>query len=137
MGASAPEDDSATDRVEPDAVGAAEGTDRVDVVLFPDDDDHIVVAAGDGDRAVAYHRYGKYGFLALSVLFASLGVAIVYGFLTAETALAWPLPAVLVGAGVLVLVAYVRRRYDPETPTEVVARDVTVEEAGENYDVED
>lgn len=137
MGAASPDDDSATGRVEPDSVGTEAGADRVDVVRFPDDDDHIVVAAGDGDRAVAYHRYGKYGVAGVALLFASLGTAIVHGFLTAETALSWPLSGVVVAAAVLVVAAYVYRQYDPETPPVVVARDVTVADARERFDVED
>lgn len=154
MGANDPSEDDATDRVEPapaavdeelrvdgdappEAEGRVDGTTRVDVVWFPDDDDYIVVEAGNGDRAVRFHRFGRYGVGGLVLLFGSLGVVVLHGFLRSRTALKWPGSAVVVGIGVLLVAAYVRYRYDPETPPEVVARDVPVDEASETYDFEE
>jgi len=136
MGATSPDDDSATDRVEPAGVGAAAGEDRVDVVWFPGDDDYVVVAAGDGDRAVNFHRYGRYGVAAVGALFATLGVVVLHGFVTSSTSLAWPLSGVVFAVGTLAVAAYVYWRYDPDPGPEVVARDVPVDEAADEYDFE-
>ena len=137
MGAASPDDDSATDRVEPASVGAADGADHVDVVWFSGDDDYVVVAAGDGDRAVNFHRYGKYGVAAVGALFATLSVVVLHGFVTSTTSLAWPVSGVVFAGGAAVVGAYVYWRYDPEPAPEVVARDVPVDEAADEYDFGD
>lgn len=136
MGAASPDDDSATDRVEP-AAAAVDGEERVDVVWFPGDDDYVVVAAGDGDRAVNFHRYGRYGVAGLGALFATLGIVVLHGFVTSRTSLAWPLSGAVFAAGALAVAGYVYWRYDPDPGPEVVARDVPVDEAADEYDFED
>ncbi|NHN43468.1 hypothetical protein G9C85_17765 [Halorubellus sp. JP-L1] len=139
MGASDPSEDSADSRVNPRdrEETTADSGERVDVVWFPADDDYVVVAAGDGDRAVAFHRYGRYGVAGIGVLFAALGVVVLHGFVTANTALAWPLSGVAFAVGAVVATAYAYWRYDPEAPPEVVARDEPVDSAKDEFDFED
>ena len=148
MGAKDPSEDSATDRITPasddaptsDADGGASASDaaeRVDVVWFPGDDDYVVVAAGDGDRAVNFHRYGRWIVAGLGALFATLGVFVLHGFTTANTSLAWPLSGVVFAIGAVAAAAYAYRRYDPDPGPEVVARDEPVDSARDEYDFED
>jgi len=139
MGAKDPSDESATDRITGGAPDdrPGDGGERVDVVWFPADDDYVVVAAGDGDRAVAFHRYGRYGVAGVGVLFAALGVVVLHGFVTANTSLAWPLSGVAFAVGALVATAYAYWRYDPEPPPAVVARDEPVDGARDEFEFED
>lgn len=140
MGASDPAEDSANDRtrpVSPDEAGGAGGADRVDVVWYPDDDDYIVVAAGDGDRAVRFHHIGRYGVAAIGVGLSALGVVVLHGFLTATTSLAWPTSGIGFALASVLVAAYAWWRYDPDRPPEVVARDVSVDAASEDYDFEE
>jgi hypothetical protein len=109
----------------------------VDVVWFPNDDDHVVVAAGNGDRAVNFHRYGRWIVAGFAVLFATLGTFVVHGFVTANTSLAWPTSGVAFAVGVVVATAYAYWRYDPESGPEVVARDEPVDSARDEFDFED
>ncbi|MFC6952525.1 hypothetical protein [Halorubellus litoreus] len=139
MGAADPGDESATDRItaaDEDAP-ATDAEERVDVVWFPADDDYVVVAAGDGDRAVAFHRYGRLIVAGIGALFAALGVVILHGFVTANTSLAWPTSGVVFGVGALAATAYVYWRYDPEPAPGVVARDEPVDSARDEFDFED
>jgi hypothetical protein len=156
MGARDPSEESPSDRVtasEPaDTAGTrdgsggddAAGTDaagddgaRVDVVWFPSDDDYVVVAAGDGDRAVNFHRYGRVGVALVGALFAALGVFVLHGYVTATTALAWPVSGVVFAIGAVAIGAYVYWRWDPDAPPEVVARDEPVGRAREEFDFEE
>ena len=150
MGAADPSEESATDRITgadpPGSDGAADADDdapatdaeeRVDVVWFPADDDYVVVAAGDGDRAVNFHRYGRLIVAGIGALFATLGVVILHGFVTSNTSLAWPTSGIVFGAGALAATAYVYWRYDPEPAPEVVARDEPVDSARDEFDFED
>jgi hypothetical protein len=109
---------------------------RVDVVWFPSDDDYVVVAAGNGDRAVNFHRYGRVGVAAVGALFAMLGVLVLHEYVTATTDLAWPTSGVAFATGALAVAAYAHWRYDPDPPPEVVARDEPAGSAREEFDFE-
>lgn len=139
MGAKEPSEDSATDRITAagDDAPATDADERVDVVWFPDDDDYVVVAAGDGDRAVNFHRYGRWIVAGFGALFATLGVVILHGFTTANTSLAWPLSGIVFAVGAVAATAYAYWRYDPDPGPEVVARDEPVGRARDEYDFED
>ena len=149
MGAKDPSEDSATDRIRPADDGAppaanadgdapaSDAGERVDVVWFPGDDDYVVVAAGDGDRAVNFHRYGRWLVAGLGALFATLGVVVLHGFVTANTSLAWPLSGVVFAVGAIAAAAYASWRYDPDPGPEVVARDEPVGSARDEFDFED
>jgi len=150
VGAKDPSEDSATDRIRPasdaedasatNADGDAPASDageRVDVVWFPGDDDYVVIAAGDGDRAVNFHRYGRWIVAGLGALFATLGVFVLHGFVTANTSLTWPTSGVVFAAGAIAAAAYASWRYDPDPNPEVVARDEPVDSARDEYDFED
>jgi hypothetical protein len=145
MGASDPNEESATDRVTPttsgdgasDDAAVVDGADRVDVVWFPGDDEYVVVAAGQGDRAVNFHRYGRVGVAAIAGLLSVLGIVVLHEFAVANTSLAWPVSGVVFAAGALAAAAYVRRRYDPDPVPEVVARDEPVATASDEYDLEE
>jgi hypothetical protein len=139
VGAADPGDESATDRITArgDDAPTTDAGERVDVVWFPGDDDYVVVAAGQGDRAVNFHRYGRLIVAGIGALFAALGVVILHGFVTANTSLAWPTSGIVFGVGALVATAYVYWRYDPEPAPEVVARDEPVGSARDEFDFED
>ena len=148
MGAKDPSEDAATDRIRaanddaPMADGDGDGVasdagERVDVVWFPGDDDYVVIAAGDGDRAVNFHRYGRWIVAGLGALFATLGVVVLHGFTTANTSLTWPASGVLFAIAAIAAAAYACWRYDPDPNPEVVASDEPVASARDEYEFED